>query len=122
MIVVFALLVLAFVVLRSAHQMVPALFCLVMALMMVPPVRVLIKFCLAGVIALIVAGMNELFQLFKESDRLDRPPALGPGWVARPAPAQPPTWRGQAHPTQRRWQGQARPTPPEPDGHTGPFL
>jgi hypothetical protein len=121
------LLSLASLILHLAGAPIPAITCLSLALLVLPPVQCLIKLAVALTMALIVGAVELLLRLFRDSDRLEAPLLSPPPIAAAPIPAAPirtapgPSvvvppverdsgWRGQARPTgELTWQGQASP-------------
>jgi hypothetical protein len=115
------LLSVASLILHLAGAPVPAITCLSLALVMLPPVQCLIKLVIALGMTLIVGAVDLLLRLIRGSDRLEDFPLLpastpAPATVTPgPTPGQPAgrlesRWHGQARPGgELTWQGQASP-------------
>jgi hypothetical protein len=104
------LLVLAFFVLSAVHAATGlAVACLLLGLVLLHPVRAVLMFCIAAVVAVVVAGVDVLLRVFHPRDR-HRESSVGypiaPSGTSQRRPA-------QNRPAQNRsaqnWQGQASP-------------
>jgi hypothetical protein len=102
-IAVSVLLVLAFFVLSAAHATGLAVVCLVLGLMLLCPVRAVLMFCIAAVMAVVVAAVDALLRVFHPRDRRRE---LSVGYPS-------PSGTSQRQPAPDRstqnWQGQASP-------------
>ena len=103
MIAISVVLVLAFFVLSAVHATGLAVACLLLGLVLLCPVRAVLMFCIAMVVAVIVAAVDVLLRVFHPRDRR-REPSVGypsPSGTSQRQPApdrSTQNWQGQASP------------------------